>query len=316
MTIASIFDPIKPEMVKIEEKVGQVIRSAPSGMSKQLAHVLEGGKRVRPALTMLSGKFYRYDMDLIAPAATAMELLHAATLVHDDTIDESNFRRGKPTIGHLWGNYNAVLLGDYLFAASACMTSETGNVRVMRRFAQTLMSICTGEIDESINPFNNSKEYYFKTIGNKTASLFANSAESGAILSEAPEDIIKSFKEYGHNIGMSFQIVDDILDFTGQEEKMGKPVAIDLSRGVFTLPVILFLERHESRSVKELLNKDKKDGIRSLMEAVHKSSVLDECYDIARDLCSRACTALERLPDNAAHDSLIEITKYIIARKE
>lgn len=303
-------------MARIEEKVSLVIKSAPAGMSKQLGHVLEGGKRVRPALTMLAGKFYNYDIDLLIPAATAMELLHAATLVHDDTIDESNYRRGKPTIGNLWGNYNAVLLGDYLFAASACMTSETGNVRVMRRFAQTLMSICTGEIDETINPFNNSKEYYFQTIGNKTASLFSNSAESGAILSQAPEDVIKSMKEYGHNIGMSFQIVDDILDFTGQADKMGKPVAIDLSRGVFTLPVILFLERDEGLSVLATLDKDKKSGVNLLMEAIHKSTVLDECYDIARNLCARACEALEELPDNDAHDSLIKLANYIVERKE
>ena len=316
MPIVTIFDPIQSEMSRIEEKVDHVISSAPPEMSEQLGHVLRGGKRIRPALTMLAGKFYHYDIDLLIPAATAMELLHAATLLHDDTIDNSHFRRGKPTVSSLWGDFNAVLLGDYVFATSACMASETGSIRVMRAFAQALMSICTGEIGESVNPFNNSREYYFQTIGNKTASLFSTAAEVGAVLSNAPEEMIQSLKEYGRNLGMSFQIVDDILDFIGQKEAMGKPVASDLSRGIFTLPVILLLESSEDSWVKEVLGRDKNRGIETLMKAVHSSSVLEECYAIARDFRSRACFALEQLPYHPVHDSLISLADYVIERKE
>jgi len=305
-------------MVQVEEKLDQVIGAAPPEMVEQLSHALkDGGKRIRPALTLLAGKFHRYSLDLLLPMATAVELLHSASLIHDDTIDNSHLRRGKVSINRLWGNSNAVLLGDYLFAASARMTTETGNIRVIRLFAQTIMDICSGEIEESLNPFNKSREQYFQRINNKTASLFSTAAESGAVLSDAPEEVVQSLKNYGYNLGMGFQIVDDILDFIGQKETMGKPVVSDLARGIFTLPVILLLERPEGGRVKEISDndKDKRKGIKLLMKMIRNSPVLEECYYIAQDFCSRACSALEQLPRNSVYDSLTNLTGHITERK-
>jgi len=316
LTLASIYKPIKREIAQIEEKLNQVTRTAPPGMAEQLNHVLEGGgKRIRPALTLLASKFHYCNLDLLLPVATAIELLHTATLIHDDTIDNSHLRRGKLSINRLWGNLNAVLLGDYLFAASARMTAEAGNIRVIKLFSQTLIDICSGEIDESLNPFNKDREQYFQRIGNKTASLFSAAAESGAVLSEAPEEVVQSLRNYGYNLGMGFQIVDDILDFTGQKETMGKPVVSDLSQGILTLPVILLLERSESNWVKEIFDKDKEKGIKLIIEMVRNSSVLEECYHVAQGFCSRACFALEQLPRNSAYNSLANLAGYVTERK-
>ncbi len=316
MSIGSIFKPVQPEMAQVEDRLDEVAKTAPLEMVDQLKHALkDGGKRIRPALTLLTGKFYKYNLDLLLPMATGVELLHTATLIHDDTIDDSQLRRGKASIKHRWGNSNAVLLGDYLFATSAGMVAETRNIRVIKLFAQTLMTICTGEIEESISIFNKSRERYFQTIGDKTASLFAAATESGAVLSKAPEEVVQSLKSYGYNLGMSFQIVDDILDFVGQKETLGKPVASDLSKGIFTLPVILLFERPESDEVREAFEKDSRRGTKQLMEMVYNSSVLDEGYRIAQDFTSRACSALERLPRNTVYNSLTDLAGYVTERK-
>jgi len=284
-------------------------------MSNQLDHVLEGGKVVRSALTLLSGKFYNYNLEQLIPMAAAIELLHTATLVHDDTVDNAHFRRGKPTLNNLLGNHNAVLLGDYIFAASAQMTAETENIRVIKLFAQTLMDICSGELDESLNPFDQSRARYYHRIDKKTACLFTSAAESGSILSQAPEEAVQSLREYGYNIGMGFQIVDDILDFTGQGETMGKPVSNDLSQGVFTLPTILIMEGPEGESIKPVFQEDKERGKKLLAEMVYQSDVLDRCYDIAKDFCSQAKLALKDLPRNSAYNSLISLADYVIQRE-
>lgn len=303
-------------MAQVEDRLDEVAKTAPLEMVDQLKHALkDGGKRIRPALTLLTGKFYKYNLDLLLPMATGVELLHTATLIHDDTIDDSQLRRGKASIKHRWGNSNAVLLGDYLFATSAGMVAETRNIRVIKLFAQTLMTICTGEIEESISIFNKSRERYFQTIGDKTASLFAAATESGAVLSKAPEEVVQYLKSYGYNLGMSFQIVDDILDFVGQKETLGKPVASDLSKGIFTLPVILLFERPESDEVREAFEKDSRRGTKQLMEMVYNSSVLDEGYRIAQDFTSRACSALERLPRNTVYNSLTDLAGYVTERK-
>lgn len=311
---ASIYEPIRQEMVQVEEKLNQVVRDAPPQMSEQLAHVLNGGKLIRPALTLLAGKFYQGNLNSLITVAAAVELLHTATLMHDDVIDNSHFRRGKPTINSLWGNFQAVLLGDYVFAASAHMTAETENIRAMKLHAQTLMIICRGEIEESLSPFDQNREHYFQRIGDKTASLFSAATEFGAILSEAPEGAVQSLKEYGYNLGMSFQIVDDILDFVGQMETMGKPVASDLSQGVLTLPTILFLERPQSKAIKEIFERDRESGIKLIMDKVYEPGVLEECYHIAQGYCSRACLALEQLPHNPISSLLSSLTDQIIKR--
>lgn len=303
-------------MAVVEEKIETVAKLAPAEMAEQLRHALEGGgKRVRPALTLLAGQFRRCNRGHLTSMAAGVEVLHTATLVHDDTIDGAEVRRGKSSIKQRWGNSKAVLVGDYLFACSAGFVAETRNIRVIKLFARTLMTICTGEIQESINAFSGDRERYFQTISDKTACLFAAATESGAVLSRSPEETVQALRDYGQNIGMSFQIVDDILDFVGQKETLGKPVTSDLAQGVFTLPVILLLERPEGSRVREVLARDRSEGGRLLAEMVQRSSVIDECYEVAQQFSSRASAAIEKLPLNAAHECLASLAAYVTRRR-
>jgi octaprenyl-diphosphate synthase len=320
LPLSTIYEPIREDLVKVGDWLSSVSQVDFSQLSELLDYSLKrGGKGIRPALTLLTGKFYNYNLIYLLPMATAVELMHTATLVHDDAIDNSRVRRGRPTINSIWGEDKAVLLGDYLFAKAGEFTATTKNLRVIRLFAQTLQTISSGELSQSFNAFNLEQtwEQYLQRISNKTASLFSLATASGAILSQAPENSVKVLKEYGYNLGIAFQIVDDVLDFIGTEEEMGKPVGSDLAQGTLTLPAMLLLERYpEENPVKRLFQSgDKQENIKLAIELVRNSSIVQECYGVASDYCSKACHDLSLLPDNASRQSLVELTDYVVSRK-
>ena len=319
LQLNTIYEPIQEELVKVEDRLGSVSRVDFSWQSKMLDYSLKGGgKRIRPALTLLSGKFYDYNLDYLLPMAAAVELMHTATLVHDDAIDDSLVRRGKPTINKVWGEDKAVLLGDYLFAKAGEFAADTRNLRVIKLFAQTLMAISSGELVQAFSAFNLEQTHqdYLRRIAGKTASLFSLSTESGAILSQAPEESIGALKEYGHNLGIAFQIVDDILDFISTEEEMGKPIGSDLAQGTLTLPAMLLMERSpEENPVKRLFqNGDKQENIKLAIELIRNSSIVQECYKVASDYSARACNNLNLLSDNESRRALTELANYVVKR--
>jgi len=252
--------------------------------------------------------------------AAAVELLHVATLVHDDAIDKSPVRRGRPTIFKVWGEDKAVLLGDYLFAKAGELTATTRNLSAIKLFAQTLRTISVGELEQIFNAFNLEQAYeqYIHRIACKTAALFILATESGAVLSEAPEASIKILSEYGYNLGIAFQIVDDVLDFIGTEAEVGKPIGSDLAQGTLTLPSMLLLKRYpEDNPVKRLFqNKDRHEEIELALEQVRNSSIIEECYATAADYCARACQNLDQLPDKASRQSLVDMADYVVQRKK
>ena len=320
MSINSIYEPIQQELLLVEENLVQVARAAPPEIVELLEHVLkDGGKRIRPALTLLAGKFYRYNLELLLHTATAVELLHNATLVHDDAIDNSLWRRAKPTVNSLWGNSAALLVGDYLFGTSASIASKTDNIRVMKLFAQTLVTTSSGEIGQTLNSFNlnQTRPDYFRRIGDKTACLFSTATELGAVLSEAPEEAVQALKSCAYNLGIGFQIVDDILDLTGREETMGKPVGSDLLHGILTLPAILLLERYpEDNPIERIFSTGNQEDINLAVKMILESPIIDECYRTVQGFCSQACLALEQLPHDIAYHSLIDLANYIVERRK
>ena len=317
----TIYEPVQEDLNKVEDWLRSVSKVDFSWLAKLLGYSLKGGgKRIRPALTLLSGKFYNYNLDSLLPMATAVELLHTATLVHDDAIDKSSVRRGRPTINTVWGEDKAVLLGDYLFAKAGEFAATTGNLQAIKLTAQTIMTISSGELNQAFNAFNlkQTREDYFQRVSSKTASLFCLATESGAILSQAPERSIEILKGYGHNLGIAFQVVDDILDFIGTEEELGKPVGSDLAQGTLTLPAMLLLERYpEENPVKRLFqNRDKQENIGLAIELIRNSSIVQECYGVASDYCSKACHNLGQLPDNASRQALVQLADYVVNRKK
>ena len=319
MQLSTIYKPIQEDLDKVEDRLKSVSRVDFPLQSKMLDHSLRGGgKRIRPALTLLSGKFYNYNPDYLLPMAVAVELMHTATLVHDDAIDNSLIRRGRPTINKVWGEDKAVLLGDYLFAKAGEFSTDTQNLRVVRLFTQTLMAISSGELVQAFSAFNleQARQNYLLRISNKTASLFSLSTESGAILSQAPEKSVKALKEYGHNLGVAFQIVDDILDFVSTEEEMGKPIGSDLAQGILTLPAMLFLERYpEENPVMKLFQEgDKQENIKLAIELIRNSSIVQECYKAASDYSAKACQSLNLLPNNESRQALADLANYVVER--
>jgi len=320
LELSTIYQPIQEDLLKVENELRSVSEVDFPWLSELLDYSLKGGgKGIRPALVLLSGKFYDYNLDYLLPMATAVELLHVATLVHDDAIDKSPIRRSRPTLYRVWGEDKAVLLGDYLFAKAGELTATTQNLRAVKLFAQTLRTISTGELAQIFSAFSLEQTYeqYVQRISYKTAALFSLATESGSVLSQAPEESIKVLKEYGHNLGIAFQIVDDILDFIGTEEELGKPTGSDLTQGTLTLPAILLLERYpEDNPVKRLFqNQDKQENIKLAIELVQNSSISEECYAVASDYCAKACCNLNLLPDSASRQALIELADYIISRK-
>ncbi|TET17634.1 MAG: polyprenyl synthetase family protein [Dehalococcoidia bacterium] len=319
--LSTIYEPIQEDLVKVEDRLRSVGEVDFPWLSKLLDYSLgDGGKRIRPALVLLSGKFYNYDLSYLLPMATSVEVLHTATLVHDDAIDNSLVRRGHPTINKVWGEDKAILLGDYLLAKSEELVADTQNLRVIKLFAQTIMAISSGELNQAFSAFNleQTRQQYLQRISGKTACLLCLATESGAILSQAPGKSVEALKGYGYNLGIAFQIADDILDFVGTEAEMGKPVGSDLAQGTLTLPAILLLERYpEDNPVRRLFqNEDKQKNIELALELVRNSSIIQECYAVASDYCARACQNLNLLPDNASRRSLIKLADYVVSRRK
>jgi geranylgeranyl pyrophosphate synthase len=306
--------------MKVEEAIKSVGNVDFPWLAKLLNHSLgAGGKRIRPALTLLSGKFYNYNLERLTFMATAIELMHTATLIHDDAIDESDMRRGRTTIYKLWGADAAVLLGDYLFAKAGVSVAETQNLRAIKFFSETLMTISRGELNQGINSFNinQTREDYIKRIFGKTASLFCLSTASGAIISESPEEVIHILKDYAYNMGIAFQIVDDILDFIGTEAELGKPAGSDLSQGTFTLPAMMLNERYpKDNPVKKLFETRNKSLIKTAIEQVRSSSIVDDSYKIARQYCDTARQNIQVLPATIYRQSLMDLADFVVERKK
>lgn len=324
MTVSNInriYRLIQPDLLKVEEKLTALTRVEFPWLSELLGYCFAGGgKRIRPAATLLAGQFYEYDIDVLLPMATSVEVMHTATLVHDDAIDKAEIRRSRATINKIWGEETAILLGDYMFARAGQLAAETNNIRVVKLFAQTLAIISSGELNQAYNAFNlkQTRQQYIDRIAGKTASLFCLSIESGAILSGAPEPSIEILHEYAYNLGIAFQIIDDILDFTSTEKEMGKPIGADLAQGTLTLPAMLLLERQpEDNPVKKLFeNRMARDNIKQAIEMVRNSSIIPECYDVAAEYCAKATRRIHQLPDKTCRRALIDIAEYVVSRKK
>lgn len=316
MELSRIYAPIQEDLNRVRDTLRSISRIEDEWLSEQLSHVVrEIGKGIRPALTLLSGKCYDYKTACLLPMAVSVELMHTATLVHDDAIDKALTRRGQATINSIWGNEIAVLMGDYLFAKAGEFVADTHTPRVIKLFSQTLGTISSGEIGQFRGAFklDQSHENYFRRIYRKTASLFSLATQSGAILSQAPEESVVILKEYGDNLGTAFQIVDDILDFTSTEEALGKPVGSDLTQGTLTLPAMLCMERYpEDNPVKRMFETRDKKYVAEAIEMVRNSTIIKDCYKIASEYRIKACQNLKTLPKTASRQSLFNLADYVV----
>lgn len=322
MQAQTIYQPILADLAQVRENVKALAGTAAFPFQERaLEHVLDTqGKGIRPAVTLLASRFYPHGGDLPIRMASAVELLHIATLIHDDTVDASEVRRGKPTLNNLWGPRVAVLVGDYLFAASAVAVTDTRNIRVVRRFAETIMDLSTGELMEYLQSgdWTVTREQYLDCIYRKTASLFRTAAEAGALLSGAPEEVVQAFVEYGTSLGLAFQVMDDILDYEGNAQEVGKPVGSDLLHGTLTLPAILLLERvREDNPIVAMFQDGDADGnLKRAVEMIRNSSIIPDVYEMAFEYSRKAIAALSILPDNENRRSLEALAHYAVERRQ
>ena len=320
-TISTLLGLVAEDLKYVEDKMRAGIASRYQDLQAVIDYLVgAGGKRLRPALTLMAANFYPVDKDKSYSLAASVELLHTATLVHDDLIDGSLLRRGMPTLNSQWTPGATVLTGDFLFACAAKLASDTDSIPVMSLFSQTLKVIVNGEI---IQLFNGrckvDRDEYYQRIYAKTASLFETSAKSAALLCECDDKTTEAMRQFGYNIGMAFQIVDDVLDFTGEQQTLGKPVGSDLRQGLITLPTIYYLENHpEDRLVNELASGDcsKIDNrISQLVDAIRSSSAVSLAIQEACEFVDRGLATLFTFPPGPERDSLQELATFFLNRE-
>ncbi len=315
-----LYGPVTGDLPLVETMLTDLQRVEFSWLRRMLESVLGGGgKRMRPAIALLAGRLGTYDLGPLVPLAASVELLHTATLIHDDVIDAAPERRGRPTAAALFNNASSVMLGDYMFAHAAEFVARTGNIRVIRNFADTLRVMANGELTQDMSAFEYSADVqrYFDRISGKTASLFATAAECGAIVTGAPEHLVEPMRRYGEQLGMAFQIVDDILDFSATSEELGKPAGSDLLSGTVTLPAMLYMGRSpDDNPVRRAFDGvRRRQNLQRAITEIRASDILEESMVTARRFADRALEALTALPAGDPRDTLEGVVEYVLARR-
>ncbi|MEQ8291503.1 MAG: polyprenyl synthetase family protein [Roseovarius sp.] len=286
------------------------------------AHLVEaGGKRLRPMLTLATADMCGYDGDFDVNLAATVEFIHTATLLHDDVVDESQQRRGRPTANLLWDNKSSVLVGDYLFARAFQLMVETGNLRVLDILSNAAATIAEGEVLQlsAARDLKTDEDIYLQVVRGKTAALFSAATEVGGVISNAGEDRIRALYDYGDALGIAFQIADDLLDYQGDAKATGKNVGDDFRERKLTLPVIKAVAgaTDEERAFwnRTIEKGDQRDGdLEEALDILGRHDALDRTRDDALAWAERAKAAMGKLPEHEVRRMLIELADYVVAR--
>ncbi len=306
---------VEARMLAADEPIQPQLRAA---IEQLLA---SGGKRLRPILVLLAGGLVEADFQRSVTLAAAIELLHTATLVHDDLIDGALLRRGYPTLNATWDEGATVLMGDYVFAQAARLAAETGSLPIMEDFARTLATIVNGELNQIFGSDSDDvRQSYFDRAYAKTGSLFELATRGPALLAQVQPPVEEQMAEFGRQLGTAFQIVDDILDFTGSPQEVGKPVASDLRRGLLTLPTICHLESHPEHEpqVRSLMQGALPlDDQERLIESIRTSGGVESALQEAADLVANCQRLLGGLgTDRPENRALSELAQYALDRTQ
>jgi geranylgeranyl pyrophosphate synthase len=320
LTQVRFLNPIQENLERVEDKMRMQSDGHHPDLGAALEHLLSsGGKRIRPAVALLTGGMYSGDPEKLVTLGAAIEMLHTATLVHDDLIDGALLRRGIATLNSHWSPAATVLTGDFVFARAAKLAAETDSVAVMHLFAETLTTIVNGEITQMFNSRGLvSREDYYRRIYAKTASMFELATAAAALLCPVDQDTVKTARQFGFDIGMAFQIVDDILDFTGEQATLGKPVASDLRQGLITLPALYYIEGNPGDPDLEVLHNGSyysEERMERLISAVKRSGVIRSAFSEAQRHIDCAIELLEEQPASPERQALIELVNYIVQRQ-
>lgn len=316
----SMFTPVEADLRLLADNLKQLVGNRHPILFAAAEHLFgAGGKRIRPAIVLLISRATMLNQD-ITPRhrrlAEITEMIHTASLVHDDVVDESDVRRGVPTVHSLFGNRIAILAGDFLFAQSSWYLANLDNLEVVKLLSEVIMDLATGEIQQGLNRFDTgiSIETYLQKSYYKTASLIANSSKAAGLLSEVSGEIVEHIYSYGRHFGIAFQIVDDILDFTSTTDTLGKPVGSDLKSGNLTAPVLFALA--EKPSLEVLIEREfaQQGDLEQALELIQDSQGIQQARELAAHHAKLAIEHLAVLPPSESHQALINIAEYTLSR--
>lgn len=311
--------PIESLLPSVEARMKGITEDYHDELQVVLHHILNsGGKRIRPVVNLLVGRMLGAEEEKLITSAAAIEMLHTATLVHDDLIDGALLRRGSPTINASWTPAQTVLTGDLIFSFAAVLAAETDSVDVMHLFATTLATIVNGELAQQFAAKGSAnRSHYYERIHAKTASLFEAAAASAAHLSPVSREEVEIIRRYGYEIGMAFQIVDDILDFTGEQENIGKPIGSDLRQGLVTLPALYYIEAHpEDSLIEQSINGggQNNEHIDQLVKKINASDAIQRSLEEADGYIQRGIASLQGFPSGVEKEALVTLAEYVVKR--
>jgi len=324
MNLANTYEHLNNDLQIIEKTLDQTIQANHPVLRQAATQLLQaGGKRIRPVFVLLSSQVGNYDLEQTKRVAVPLELIHMATLVHDDVIDDAELRRGQPTIKKRYGNKVAMYTGDYLLSIALEKIATLENKQLHKVLSHAIVEVCLGEIEQIKDQFNWQQHlrHYLRRIKRKTALLIATSCKLGAIVGETPSNVANKLYKYGYYVGMSYQIIDDILDFTSTPEELGKPTGSDLIQGNITLPTLFAMQDNDfnERLQYTFSNKEKTDStdrFNELIDMIVQSDAIKHSYDVSNWYLTKALDALDSLPNSEAKNTLESIANYIGKRRK
>lgn len=321
MNLQEIYQNLKKDLELIEKELGDSVQTNHEQLVASATHLLKaGGKRMRPVFVLLSGHFGTYEIERLKKVAVALELIHMATLVHDDVIDDAETRRGRRTVKAEWDNRVAMYTGDYIFARALEGITRIGDPRVHQILATAIVRMCQGEIAQIQDLYqkDQSLRRYLHRIKRKTALLMAISCQIGALVSGASLSKVRNLFSYGYYVGMAFQLTDDVLDLTGDEKVLGKPAGSDLRQGNVTLPVIFALNHapdQERELIEQYLQSEGKEGsIEEILSIIRQAGGVEYTLELSKRYLQKAIASLKALPPSLERESLRMIAEFIVQR--
>lgn len=319
MKLIDIYARLRKDINYIEKELEQSVRSDHAMLSEASVHLLKaGGKRIRPVFVLLSGEFGNYRLDRLKHVAVPLELIHMASLVHDDVIDDANTRRGQLTVKSKWDNRVAMYTGDYIYGKALTIVTELNNPLIHQILSKAMVQMCIGEMEQIRFFFHTGQSIrdYMLRIRRKTALLIAISCQLGALAAEAPMRYAQLLYSFGYNVGMAFQIRDDVLDLNGTEKEIGKPPGSDIKQGNITLPVIMALENDAFREpilaeIAKIQASDGSHNVSPVIDMIRRSGGIERAEVLSQRYINKAIAALDPLPDGQTKKNLIDIAYFI-----
>ncbi|MEK5061288.1 heptaprenyl diphosphate synthase [Paenibacillus sp. FSL H7-0326] len=322
MKLLDILTALKKDISYIEKELYRGVETSEPLLAETSLHLLKaGGKRLRPVFVLLGGKFGNYDIEVLKHVAVPLELIHSSSLVHDDVIDNAETRRGQLTVKSKWDNRIAMYTGDYIYARAMSIIAELPNPLIHQTMAKAMVQMTIGEMEQIRDFFNTDQSVrnYLLRIRRKTALLIAISCQLGAVAAGADKEVCRRLYSYGYNVGMAFQIQDDLLDLRGTEKQLGKPPGSDMLQGNITIPVIFALQEERIREdLLQLIHRIHEDGDKGSVQAavgmIRESGGMAKAEALADRYMNKALDALEGLPDIKTKKNLRDIAHFVVKR--